>query len=237
MRPMSLAERGLETPTVGLGKLLDGGRPDLAPPTCSSRGDPRVGLRVQPNRVGSDRQLHRPHSRLRHPRVRAHLPRPRQTAWMADAAATSCSRRSATQRRRARSAGAHDRDTGPRSTMDDEEVPAWSDPQSAAPVHQMADPAIAARLLGTLIQAGVPSTCGRTLDGSLASTVSIPQAPAMAAGRPAPCRRGCGHDRLGGIPARNRCPPQRCSALIQPGVPSTCGRTLDGSRWPQRCTY
>lgn len=173
MRPMSLAERGLEEPTVGLGELLGGGRPGVEGATglgldryadeiCRS-GFP--GIRLQPDRVRVglldgyvDRVVeHDIHGLGRTFRDRGGLWR-----WLAAYAAATSTTASYEKIRDAASAGEADKParttTIPyRAALEGlwmiEEVPAWTQTRSrlrslgVSPVHQLADPAIAARLL------------------------------------------------------------------------------------------
>lgn len=174
MRPMSLAERGLDTSTVSLGDLLAGSRPDLGGATridveqyaeeITRSGFP--GLRVQPNRIRLglldgyiDRIVeHDIHGFGHRFRNRIGL-----RSWMAAYAAASSTPASFEKIRDAASAGEADKPSRTtaipyRIALEGlwmiEEVPAWSPSRNrlrglaSAPVHQMADPAIAARLLG-----------------------------------------------------------------------------------------
>ena len=174
MRPMSLAERGLDTPTVSIGNLLAGSRPDLDGATSvdveqyaeeiTRSGFP--GLRVQPARVRlglldgyidriAEHDIHGFGHRFRNGMG--------LRSWMSAYAAASSTAASFEKIRDAASAGESDKPS--RSTAIPyrialerlwmiEEVPAWSPSRNrlrglaSAPVHQMADPAIAARLLG-----------------------------------------------------------------------------------------
>ena len=177
MRPMALAERGLEEPTVSLGDLLSGARPRLAGATrlglesyaeeiCRS-GFP--GLRLQPDKVRLglldgyvDRLVeHEIHGLGRTFRDRGGLRR-----WLTAYAAATSTTASYEKIRDAASAGEADKParttTVPyRAALEGlwmiEEVPAWTPTRSrlrslaSSPVHQLADPAIAARLLGVSV--------------------------------------------------------------------------------------
>ena len=174
MRPMSLAERELETPAVSLGELLAGGRAGLGGVThvaveqyaeeITSSGFP--GLRVQPSRVRLgllDGYIDRIVEHDIHGFGRTFRDRGGLRSWMAAYAAASSTAASFEKIRDAASAGEADKPartttTPYRAALEQlwmiEEVPAWSPTRNrlrglaSAPVHQMADPAIAARLLG-----------------------------------------------------------------------------------------
>lgn len=193
MRPMSLVERGLEAPTVSLGELLAGGRPDLGGATrvgveeyaeeVTRSGFP--GLRIQPSRVRLglldgyiDRIVeHDIHTFGRTFRDRAGL-----RGWMAAYAAASSTVASFEKIRDAASAGEADKPARAtaipyRAALERlwmiEEVPAWSPTRNrlralaSAPVHQMADPAIAARLLGATADGLLAGRSGWSGDGPL----------------------------------------------------------------------
>ena len=174
MRPLSLAERGLDAPTVSLGTLLAGGRPDLAGTATAGveqyaeeitrSGLP--GLRVQPSRVRAgllDGYIDRIVEHDIHGFGRTFRDRGGLRSWMVAYAAASSTTASFEKIREAASPGEADKParatTIPyRSALERlwmiEEVPAWSPTRgrlralASTPVHQMADPAIAARLLG-----------------------------------------------------------------------------------------
>ena len=174
MRPMSLVERGIGSATVSLGELLCGSRPDLGGVTevgveqyaeeITRSGFP--GLRVLPRRVRLglldgyiERIVEHDIDGFGHTfRDRAGL-----RSWMAAYAAASSTTASFEKIRDAASAGEARKPsrttvTPYRAALDGlwmiEEVPAWSPSPNrlrglaSAPVHQMADPALAARLLG-----------------------------------------------------------------------------------------
>ena len=174
MRPMSLAERGIATPTVSLGELLGGGKPELSGATevgveryadeITRSGFP--GLRIQPSRVRLgllDGYLDRIVEYDIHGFGRRFRDRGGLRSWMAAYAAASSTTASFEKIRAAASAGKADQlsrtTTIPyRAALEQlwmiEEVPAWSPSRNrlrglaSAPVHQLADPALAARLLG-----------------------------------------------------------------------------------------
>ncbi len=174
MRPMSLAERGLDTPTVRLSELLGGGRPELGGATpvgveqyvdeITRSGFP--GLRVQPSRVRLgllDSYIERIVEHDIDGFGRTFRDRGGLRSWMAAYAAASSTAASFEKIRDAASAGEADKPSRTtaipyRAALERlwmiEEVPAWSPTRNrlrglaSAPVHQMADPAIAARLLG-----------------------------------------------------------------------------------------
>lgn len=204
MRPMSLAERGLDTPTVSLGELLAGGKPDLGGATTAGveqyaeeitrSGFP--GLRIQSPRVRLgllDGYIDRIVENDIHTFGRTFRDRGGLRSWMAAYAAASSTAASFEKIRDAASAGEADKParttTIPyRSALERlwmiEEVPAWSPTRShlrglaSAPVHQMADPAIAARLLGAtadglLSGRGVWSGDGLLLGATFESLVTL----------------------------------------------------------------
>ena len=174
MRPMSLAERGLGTPTVRLSELLGGGRPELGGATqvgveqyvdeITRSGFP--GLRVQPSRVRLgllDGYIERIVEHDIDGFGRTFRDRGGLRSWMAAYAAASSTAASFEKIRHAASAGETDKPSRTtaipyRAALERlwmiEEVPAWSPTRNrlrglaSAPVHQMADPALAARLLG-----------------------------------------------------------------------------------------
>ena len=197
MRPMSLAERGLEEPTVGLGELLGGGRPGVEGATgvgldryadeiCRS-GFP--GIRLQPDRVRVglldgyvDRVVeHDIHGLGRTFRDRGGLRR-----WLAAYAAATSTTASYEKIRDAASAGEADKParttTIPyRAALEGlwmiEEVPAWAQTRSrlrslgVSPVHQLTDPAIAARLLGVGVDGLLAGRRTHVGDGLLLGTL------------------------------------------------------------------
>lgn len=174
MRPMSLAERALTEPTVRLADLLTGERPTLAGSTTTSladyateimssgfpairRSEGRV-LRAQLdgylNRIVEHDFVEVGH-RIRNPGA--------LRRWMTAYAAASSTTASYETIRDASSAGEHDRPakttTAPyRATLEQlwmvEELEAWAPTRNrlrrlgSSPVHQLADPALASRLLG-----------------------------------------------------------------------------------------
>ena len=174
MRPMSLAERGLDTPTVGLSELLDGGRGALGGQTRVGVeqyaeeiiGSGFPGLRVQPPRVRLgllDGYIERIVEHDIDGFGRTFRDRGGLRSWMAAYAAATSTAASFEKIRDAASAGEADKPSRTtaipyRAALERlwmiEEVPAWSPTRNrlrglaSAPVHQMADPAIAARLLG-----------------------------------------------------------------------------------------
>ncbi|MDE0268572.1 MAG: DUF4143 domain-containing protein [Acidimicrobiaceae bacterium] len=174
MRPMSLAERRLSNPTVSLAELLAGDHPDLEGDTSvgieqyadeiTRSGFP--GLRTQPDRVRSslidgyiDRIVEHDIHRFGHTfRDRAALRR-----WITAYAATTSTATAFEKIRDAASPGEANKTAlktaaSYRSALEGlwmiEELPAWLPSTNrlrrlaSAPVHHMADPAIAARLLG-----------------------------------------------------------------------------------------
>ena len=197
MRPMSLAERGIEEPTVGLGELLGGGRPGVEGATgvgldryadeiCRS-GFP--GIRLQPDRVRVglldgyvDRVVeHDIHGLGRTFRDRGGLRR-----WLAAYAAATSTTASYEKIRDAASPGEADKParttTIPyRAALEGlwmiEEVPAWAQTRSrlrslgVSPVHQLADPAIAARLLGVGVDGLLAGRRTHVGDGLLLGTL------------------------------------------------------------------
>lgn len=174
MRPMSLAERNLDTPTVSLNELLNGNRADLG-------GDTRVGIEQYAEEIAKSGfpGLRTHTSRVRlglldgyvdrtvehdiHGFGRTFRDRGGLRGWMAAYAAASSTTASFEKIRDAASAGESNKiartTTLPYWNALEklwiiEEVPAWLPTrnrlrkQASAPVHQMADPAIALRLLG-----------------------------------------------------------------------------------------
>ena len=147
MRPLSLAERLADEPTVSLGALLSGTKPDLGGDTNITVDDYTAEI-VRSDFADLDHRI-RDAGALRR--------------WLtAYAAATSTAATFETVRDAASAGEAHKparSTTQPyRATLEQlwliEEVPAWRPTRNrlrrlaAAPVHQLADPALAARLLG-----------------------------------------------------------------------------------------
>ncbi len=173
MRPMSLAERGLQAPSVRLRDLLSGARPAVSGAsslTLSDYADEITrsgfpGFRELTGRMLRseldgylDRIVERDFTEAGH-RVRNPGALRR---WLAAYAAASSTNASFEMIRDAASPGEHDKPakstTGPyRTTLEQlwmiEEVPAWVPTRNRlrrlalSPVHQLADPALAARLL------------------------------------------------------------------------------------------
>ena len=174
MRPMSLAERGIETPTVSLETLLTGDRPDLG-------GSTSIGVEQYAHEITASGF---PGIRTQGPRVRRGLldgyidriiehdiqgfgrtfrDRGRLRGWMTAYAAATSTTASFEKIRDAATPGENDKPArttvGPyRAALENlwmiEPVPAWKPTRNrlralgSAPVHQMADPALAARLVG-----------------------------------------------------------------------------------------
>ena len=200
MRPMALAERAITTPTVRLASMLQGGRPALGGATRLSLTDyaheiTRSGFPALRNYDGRllraqldgyvDRIVEREFVELgksvRNPRA--------LRRWLTAYAAAASTTASYETIRDAASAGESDKPakttTRPyRATLEQlwliEPLPAWAPTRSrlrrlaSAPVHQLADPALAARLLGvdtgTLVDgapAGPPIPREGTLLGAL----------------------------------------------------------------------
>ncbi len=200
MRPMALAERAITTPTVRLASMLQGGRPALGGATRLSLNDyadeiTRSGFPALRNYDGRllraqldgyvDRIVEREFVELgksvRNPRA--------LRRWLTAYAAAASTTASYETIRDAASAGESDKPakttTRPyRATLEQlwliEPLPAWAPTRSrlrrlaSAPVHQLADPALAARLLGvdtgTLVDgapAGPPIPREGTLLGAL----------------------------------------------------------------------
>ena len=174
MRPLSLAERLPGVPTVSLGKLLDGAKPDLGGETEFTV----VGYVTEILRSGFP-AIRRHSGRLLRSALDGYLDlvvgrdfedlghRVRDPGavrrWLTAYAAATSTAASFETVRDAASAGESDKParstTQPyRATLEQlwliEEVPAWLPTRNrlrrlaAAPVHQIADPALAARLLG-----------------------------------------------------------------------------------------
>ncbi len=174
MRPMALAERALTTPTVRLAALLEGGRPALEGATRLSLADyaeeiTRSGFPALRNHTGRllraqldgyvDRIVEREFVDLGKPVRNAGALR----RWLTAYAAASSTTASWETIRDAASAGESDKPakttTRPyRAALEQlwiiEPLPAWAPTRNrlrrlaAAPAHQLADPALAARLLG-----------------------------------------------------------------------------------------
>jgi uncharacterized protein len=200
LRPMTLAERDIDVPTVSLGRLLQGGRPQIAGRTdvnleryvdeILASGFP--GLRGLSDRLARaqldgyiDRIIDRDFDELgRQVRRPATLRR-----WMQAYAAATATTASYEKIRDAATSGHGEKPS--RATTQPyrdvlerlwilDPVPAWLPSRSrlarlsAAPKHHLADPALAARLLGvdaaTLLHAqsaGPPITREGTLLGAL----------------------------------------------------------------------
>lgn len=179
MRPMSLAERELTEPSVSLASLLSGQRlpiegsttVDLAAYTDEIVASGFPAIRASTGRVlraQLDGYLDRI---VEHDFAEAGLRIRNPSAlrrWMTAYAAASSTTASYETIRDASSAGENDKPakttTGPyRSTLEQlwmiEEVPAWVPSRNhlrrlgSSPVHQLADPALAARLLGVGVDA------------------------------------------------------------------------------------
>lgn len=200
MRPMSLAERGIETPSVRLGDLLSGSRQAVAGATTvglaeyaaeiTASGFPAIrqlsGRLLRSQLDGYlDRIVERDVADLGH-RVRD---RGALRRWLTAYAAASSTTAPFETIRDAASAGENDKPakttTGPyRTTLEQlwmiEDVPAWAPARhrlrrlGLSPVHQLADPALAARLLGVDVDAlledrpaGPPMPRDGTLLGAL----------------------------------------------------------------------
>ena len=184
MRPMALAERGVATPTVRLATLLEGGRPALEGATRLSLTDyareiTRSGFPALRNHAGRllraqldgyvDRIVEREFVDLGKTVRNAGALR----RWLTAYAAASSTTASWEAIRDAASAGESDKPakttTLPyRDVLEQlwiiEPLPAWAPTRNrlrrlaAAPVHQLADPALAARLLGVDTEALVNGT-------------------------------------------------------------------------------
>jgi len=174
MRPMSLAERKLEQPTVRLADLLTGRRQPISGSSGLSLDDyareivtsgfpaiRQLSGRVLRSQLDGylDRIVERDFIEAGH-RIRNERALRR---WLAAYAAASSTTASYEAIRDAASAGQNDKPakstTGPyRATLEQlwmiDEVPAWTPSRNrlrrlgASPVHQLADPALAARILG-----------------------------------------------------------------------------------------
>lgn len=179
MRPMSLAERRPTEPTVHLSALLRGDRPDFGGTTSVGLSDYAAeivasGFPAIRNTTGRilrtqldgylDRIVERDFVEAGHRIRNAGALR----RWLTAYAAATSTTASYETIRDAASAGENDKPakttTGPyRSTLEQlwmiEEVPAWAPTRNrlrrlgASPVHQLADPALAARLLGVDVDA------------------------------------------------------------------------------------
>ena len=193
MRPLSLAERGLAAPAVSLSDLLTGNRPRLdgaAEVGVEHYADEIIrsgfpGIRPHSDRIrrglldGYVEQIldHDVHQFGHIFRDEGSLRR-----WMTAYAAAASTATSFEKIRDAASAGEDDRParttTIPyRSALEGlrliEEVPAWLPTMNrlrrvaSAPVHQLTDPALAARLLGVGTEALIAGTEGWEGDGTL----------------------------------------------------------------------
>ena len=196
MRPMALSERAIETPTVSLADLLSGGRPRLAGETDLKLTDYAEeilrsgypGIRILPSERAIRSQLD---GYIEHT-IEHDLPEVGYSTrdkgalrlWMeALAAATSTTTsdaklRDAVTARRSRSFSPSTMATQ-RRTLEQlwiiEELPAWLPSRNqlqqvgSAPVHNLADPALAARLAGATIDSlldGVDSSVALPRDGT-----------------------------------------------------------------------
>ena len=174
MRPLSLAERGPAEPTVSLGALLAGRRPDLEGGVSAGLADYASeivrsgfpGIRPDRDRLLRARLDGYIERILEHDFPgRGHSVRNRGALrrWLTAYAAATSTAASYDTIRDAASAGEADKPTKQttipyRITLEQlwmiEEVPAWFPTRNLAgnlagsPVHQLADPALAARLVG-----------------------------------------------------------------------------------------
>lgn len=174
MRPMSLAERGLATPTVRLADLLEGRRGPLGGAAGVGLVDyteeiVRSGFPAIREYSGRslrsqlDGYLERIVERDVHQQGRTVRDKAALRRWMTAYAAATSTTASFTMIRDAASAGESDKSAKSttiayRAALEGlwmiEEVPAWFPARNllrrlaASPVHQLADPALAARLLG-----------------------------------------------------------------------------------------
>lgn len=193
MRPLSLAERGLATPTVSLDDLLTGNRPRLegaAGVGVEQYTDEIIrsgfpGIRPHPDRVRRglldgyvDQVLNHDIHQFGHTfRADGSLRR-----WMTAYAAAVSTATAFEKIRDAASAGETDKPARTttisyRSALEGlrliEEVPAWLPTLNrlrrlaSAPVHQLADPALSARLLGVGTEALIAGAEGWEGDGTL----------------------------------------------------------------------
>ena len=193
MRPLSLAERGLATPTVRLGDLLAGSRPRLEGTTSvgvEQYADEIVrsgfpGIRSQPDRVRRgllDGYLDQVLSHDIHQFGQTFRDDGSLRRWITAYAAAVSTAAAFEKIRDAASAGETQKParatTIPyRSALEGlrliEEVPAWLPTRNrlrrlgSAPVHQLADPALAARLLGVSTDALLAGSGGGEGDGPL----------------------------------------------------------------------
>ena len=173
MRPMALAERGACTPTVSLAALLSGGRPQVegAAPLgladyaeqITGSGFPAVrGRSERAVRAYLDGYIDRIAERHVHEQGRTVRNRAALRRWMAAYAAATSTAASFETIRDAASPGEVDKPAKTttvayRAALEGlwviEDVPAWLPTRNylrrlaSAPVHQLADPALAARLL------------------------------------------------------------------------------------------
>ncbi len=193
MRPLSVAERGLATPTVSLGDLLAGERPRLegaADVGVEEYTDEIVrsgfpGIRPQPDRVRRgllDGYIYQVLNHDIHQFGHTFRDGGSLRRWMTAYAAAVSTPASFEKIRDAASAGETDKParttTIPyRSALEGlrliEEVPAWLPTLNrlrrlaSAPVHQLVDPALAARLLGVGTEALLAGVDGWEGDGTL----------------------------------------------------------------------
>ena len=187
MRPMSLPERSLSDPTVRLKDLLSGSRPSIGGSTSLRLNDYaeeiiKSGFPDIRRHQGRARNLHLDSYIdlvLEHDiddQGRIVRNRPALRRWLTAYAAASSTCASHEKLRRAAASG--DGDTSARSTTIPyrdalerlwiiEEVPAWLPTRNhlrqlaAAPVHQLVDPALAARLLGVGVDGLISGSAGR----------------------------------------------------------------------------
>ena len=174
MHPMSLSERGIAQPTVPLSDLLSGERPKVAGATSVTVGDyaaeivnsgfPDIRRHAgRAHRAHLDGYLNLVLERDINEQGRVLRNRSALRRWLTAYAAASST---CTSFEKIRSAATSDQDEKPAKTTTApyrdaleqmwivEEVPAWSPSKNhlrrlaAAPIHQLADPALAARLLG-----------------------------------------------------------------------------------------
>ena len=193
MRPMSLAERGLIAPSVSLGDLLTGGRPDASGESALMLPDyaeeiVRSGfpaIRTLPDRARRAqldgylaRIVEHDFPEQGHPVRRPATLR----AWLAAYASATATTSSYNAVLDAATPGDHDkpaktttlayRDVLTQLWLLDP-VPGWSTSRSAftrlasAPKHHLADPALAARLLGVDVAALLGGAPGRSAPGPL----------------------------------------------------------------------
>lgn len=193
MRPMSLAERGLCEASVSLSGLLEGGRPHIEGSTAVGIGQYAdeitrsgfPGLRSQPDRVRRgllDGYIDRIVDRDVHRFGRTFRDRAALRRWMTAYAAATSTTTAFEKIRDAATPGeagkpARTTTIPYRTALEGlwmiEEVPAWLPGSNhirrlaSAPVHQMADPAIAARLLGITADTLLAGRAGRSRNGPL----------------------------------------------------------------------